>query len=294
MNRYEPEPPQTDPLLHRVIRDEPAYATPRVHIFFRILFISIPLVIVGIIIAFFAARHWAQRALHESLPQLDGTLSVPGLSAPVTIQRDTHGVPHIRAASLDDLIIAQGYVTAQDRLWQMDTLRRFVSGDMAEVFGKSMIPHDRIQRTLQIREAADRAYAAFPPDQMRWLELYTTGVNASMEAQRAHLPLEFRLLGYQPAPWTPRDTITVGLVLFQDLTTSFPQKLNREAITAKLSPELIADLYPIGSWRDHPPTQPTIDLTAPQEDIPDIPLDESQTKLTKPGSLSMPSHRMNG
>jgi penicillin G amidase len=287
MNRYEAEPQQQNPLLHRVVRDEPAYRTPRVHIFFKILIVFIPLLIVGIVIAFFAARHWAQRAMHDSLPQLDGSISIPGLSAPVTVQRDVHGVPHIRAASLDDLIIAQGYVTAQDRLWQMDTLRRFVSGDMAEVLGKSMIPHDRLQRTLQLRTAADRAFAAFPPDQVHWLELYARGVNASMEAQRAHLPLEFRLLGYQPAPWTPRDTVVVGLALFQDLTTSFPQKLNREALAAKLSPELIADLYPTSSWRDHPPTQPIIDLTAPQEDIPDIPLDESQTKLktpTSPGS----------
>ncbi len=295
MNQYEAEPPQTNPLLnHRLIREEPAHKIPRPHIFFRILAVFLPLLIIGIIIAFFAARHWAQRALHDSLPQLDGSVSIPGLSAPVTIQRDAHGVPHIRAASLDDLIIAQGYVTTQDRLWQMDTLRRFVSGNMAEVFGKSMISHDRLQRTLQINEAADRAYAAFPPDQMRWLELYARGVNASMEAQRAHLPLEFRLLGYQPAPWTPRDTIVVGLVLFQDLTTSFPQKLNREALATKLSPELIADLYPTGSWRDHPPSQPVIDLTAPQENIPDIPLDESQTKLETPSAQFMQSHRMSG
>ena len=300
MNRYEAEPQQPNPLLHRVIRDEPVYAPPRPHIFFRILLVSIALLIVGIVVTYFGARHWAQRAMHDSLPQLDGSISIPGLSAPVTVQRDTHGVPHIRAASLDDLVIAQGYVTAQDRLWQMDTLRRFVSGDMAEVLGKNMIPHDRLQRTLQLRAAADRAYANFPPDQVHWLELYARGVNASMDAQRAHLPLEFRILGYQPAPWTPRDTVVVGLALFQDLTTTFPQKLNREALSSKLSPELIADLYPTGSWRDHPPTQPIIDLTAPQEDIPDIPLDESQTKLTKPegptnpGAPFMQSHRMSG
>jgi penicillin amidase len=151
MNRHEAEPQHPDPLLHRVIRDEPAYATPRPHIFFRVLLVSIPVVIIGIVVAFFAARHWAQRAMHDSLPKLDGTVSISGLSAPVTIQRDTHGVPHIRAASLDDLIIAQGYVTAQDRLWQMDTLRRFVSGDMAEIFGKSMIAHDALARTLRPR-----------------------------------------------------------------------------------------------------------------------------------------------
>ena len=282
MNHYEPEASEPTRLLHRAI-DEKFVTTPprrRISLFIKVVAVLVPLFLFLTIIAFFAARHWTRQAMRESLPQLDGTLSLAGLSAPVTVQRDAQGIPHIRAASLDDLIIAQGYVTAQDRLWQMDSLRRYVSGDLAEVFGASMVPHDRLQRTLQIRAAADRAFAVFPPEQMRWLALYARGVNASMEAQRSHLPIEFRLLRYQPAPWTPRDTIAVGIVLFQDFTTSFPQKLNREALTAKLPPELVADLYPVGSWRDHPPAQPPIDLTAPQENIPDIPLDESQTKLT--------------
>jgi penicillin G amidase len=285
MNPYEPEASEPVRLLHRTPDEKfagPSSRPRRVPLFIKIGAGLILFFLVFTTVAFFAAHHWAQKAMRDSLPQLDGTLSIDGLSAPVTVQRDAQGIPHIRAASLDDLIIAQGYVTAQDRLWQMDALRRYVSGNMAEVFGAKLIPHDRLQHILQIRAAADRAYAVFPPEQMRWLELYARGVNASMEAQRAHLPIEFRLLRYEPAPWTPRDTITVGIVLFQDLTTSFPQKLNREALTAKLPPELLADLYPVGSWRDHPPAQPPIDLTAPQENIPDIPLDESQTKLTKP------------
>jgi penicillin G amidase len=291
MNHYEPEASEPARLLHRIIDEEFVNTAPRrrTPLFIKVVAVLIPLFVVLTIIAFFAARHWTHQAMRDSLPQLDGTLSIADLSAPVTIRRDAQGIPHIRAASLDDLIIAQGYVTAQDRLWQMDSLRRFVAGDMAEIFGASMVPHDRLQRTLQIRAAADRAAAAFPPEQMRWLQLYARGVNASMEAQRAHLPIEFRLLRYQPAPWTPQDTIAVGIVLFQDLTTTFPQKLNREALTAKLPSELVADLYPVGSWRDHPPAQPPIDLTLPQENIPDIPLDESQSKLTKPNNPSRSS-----
>jgi penicillin G amidase len=286
MNYYEPEASEPVRLSHRTIDENVVNPSPRrrIPLFIKIVAVLVPLTIVLTIVAFFGGRHWARQAMRDNLPQIDGTLSLAGLSAPVTIQRDAQGIPHIRAASLDDLIIAQGFVTAQDRLWQMDTLRRFVTGDMAEVFGKSMISHDRLQRTLQIHAAADRAFAAFPPDQMRWFELYSRGVNASMETQRAHLPLEFRLLGYQPAPWTPRDSIVVGLALFQDLTTTFPEKINREALAARLSPELINDLYPVGSWRDHPPTQPAIDLTAPQENIPDIPLDESQTRLRTPAN----------
>jgi penicillin amidase len=241
--------------------------------------------------AFFAGRYYLRNAMRENLPQLDGSLAVNGLAAPVTVARDARGVPHIRAASMDDLVFAQGFVTAQDRLWQMDLLRRHAAGELAAILGRPMLPHDRLQRILQLRASADRALAVLPAGQRHWLEVYARGVNASIAAQRAHLPVEFRLLGYQPAAWTPRDSILVELVLFQDLTTGFPQKLGREALAAHLSPDLIADLYPVGSWRDHPPGQPMPDVSAPQPILDDIPLDESQAKLhqpTKPGAPFIP------
>ncbi len=291
MNYYEPEASETAPLPHRAVHAEPSAMQSRrgVRLLIKALAILLPLLLILATIAFFAGRHWVRQAMRDNLPQLDGTLSIAGLAAPVTIQRDPQGVPHIHAASLDDLVMAQGFVTAQDRLWQMDALRRHAAGELAEVLGPAMIPHDRTQRTLQIRAAADRAITTLDPSQLHWLELYARGVNASIDTQRPHLPLEFRILRYEPAPWTPRDSILVGLAMFQDLTNSFPQKLNREALTSKLPPDLIADLYPVGSWRDHPPTQPTIDLTAPQENVPDIPLDESQTRLEAPHSPSSPN-----
>ncbi len=246
---------------------------------------SFPALVLLALIAILGGRYWTRAAMRAALPQIDGTLRVNGLAAPVTVQRDAHGVPHIRAASLDDLIFAQGYVTAQDRLWQMDALRRHASGSLAEVLGVSMLPHDRAQRLLQLRAIADSAVAALPPDQLHWLQVYTHGVNASIADQLPHLPIEFHILRYQPTQWAPRDSILVGLTMFQDLTTTFPGKLAREAITSKLSPDQIADLYPIGSWRDHPPTQQPVDLSAPRDEIEDVPLDESQSKLSTPNLL---------
>ncbi|HEX7157417.1 MAG TPA: penicillin acylase family protein, partial [Edaphobacter sp.] len=206
--------------------------------------------------------------------------------------RDAHGVPHIHANSLDDLIFAQGFVTAGDRLFQMDILRRHAAGELAEVLGTSLLPHDRTQRILQIRAAADRAVAALPSSELHYLEVYARGVNASIDLQRSHLPLEFRVLRYEPKLWVARDSILVGLAMFEDLTNAFPVKLSREAIAAHLSPELVADLYPVGSWRDHPPAQPLVDLTQPQPNIPNVPLDESQTKLKIPDTkLGAPSRR---
>ena len=236
-------------------------------------------------------RHLLRAAVRDSLPQLEGTLSLPGLGAPVTAARDAHGVPSIHAQTLDDLVFAQGFVTAQDRLFQMDTLRRHAAGQLAEVLGSSLLAHDRAQRILSLGPAADRLLAGLPPDQRHALDRYVAGVNAAIAVQSAHLPLEFRLLAYQPRPWTPRDSVLISMVLFQDLTNSFPSKLNREALTARLAPtsppelraQLLADLYPVGSWRDHPPSVPATDLTQPTDFI-DIPLDDSQVKLHRPAS----------
>jgi penicillin amidase len=250
----------------------------------RIVGLVLMLLVVVAAAAFFVWRHHLDTEMRESLPQLDGSLKVYGLSAPVTIERDAHGVPHIHAGSMDDLIFAQGYITAQDRLWQMDLMRRHAGGQFAEIFGRSMLDHDRLQRTLQLGAAANRAIAALPADQRHWLDVYARGVNASITAQREHLPIEFRLIGYVPAPWTSRDSMLVELAMFQDLTTEFPEKLGREALAAQLPSDLIVDLYPTGSWRDHPPGQPIPDITAPQPEIPDVPLDESQSRLRRPAS----------
>ena len=100
---------------------------------------------------------WVGRAMRASLPHTSGTLQVDGLGAPVQVRHDAHGIPSITAATVDDLVFAQGFVTAQDRLWQMDMLRRHVSGRLAEVLGGDLLDHDRTQRYLQLRESAARA-----------------------------------------------------------------------------------------------------------------------------------------
>jgi penicillin amidase len=242
---------------------------------------------------FFYARYWVRKATADALPQLDGAISIPGLAAPVAVVRDVHGVPSLHAESIDDLVFAQGFVTAQDRLFQMDTIRRHAAGTLAEVLGQSLVQHDILQRTLQIRASADRAVKQLPPAQLHLLERYAAGVNASMSAQYAHLPIEFRVLRYTPEPWTPRDSMLVQFSMFEDLTNAFPVKLAREGLLARLPKdlppdqraELEQDLYPVGSWRDHPPTTPIPDLTIEGPPIPDVPLDDSQAKAAPPSSL---------
>ncbi len=192
-----------------------------------------------------------------------------GLSAPVMVRRDAHGVPHIEAATQDDLFVAQGYVTAQDRLWQMDAYRRNANGELAEIMGPSLVAHDRAQRVLEFRNSARRIYANLPAAERARLDDYARGVNLFIEQHGNSLPAEFCLLHYRPQPWSGADSLSVGLMMVQTLDTHWPTKLSREKIAAKLgNPNLEADLYPVGSWRDHPPTGEDVDLTKPQAKPP--------------------------
>ncbi len=267
--RRHPLHPRTRRLLRRVA---------------RVGGVLVVLCLVAAIVYALTLRH----ALTASLPQLDGSLHVAGLSSTVTVARDSHGVPSIQAANLDDLLFAQGFVTSQDRLWQMDALRRHAAGELAEILGAKLIPHDRTQRTLRLRAAADRALGTLPPDQLHQLEAYARGVNAFIESPATHLPVEFSLLGYRPRPWTPRDSLLVSLAMNQDLATEYPTKLARETLAGHLAPELMADLYPVGSWRDHPPGEAGPDRTSPKPEILQIPHDHAQSRL-RPPSVKSPA-----
>ncbi len=213
-------------------------------------------ILLVVLLAAAGATAWFYLTARAALPQVDGRLRVTGLSAPVTVIRDAQGVPHITAANLDDLFFAQGYVTAQDRLWQMDILRRYAAGDLAEVLGPSVLRHDREQRILGLRVAAERAARESSDRDRSYAEAYARGVNAFIDSHRDRLPIEFRVLRYQPKPWSAIDSLLIGAHMVQELNLyqSF-EKLWREEVAAKVGPELAADLYVNSSWRDHPPGQ---------------------------------------
>ena len=224
----------------------------------RILLWSTGGLLALIVLAAVAGVIWLRSAARAALPVLDGDLHLAGLSAPVIVRRDAHGMPHIEAATEEDLFMAQGYVTSQDRLWQMDLLRRNANGELAEIVGPSMVKHDRAQRVLQIHNTARRIYLNLAPSDRARLEAYARGVNMFIAQHQDTLPPEFKLLHYRPQPWSGVDSLSIGLTMVQMLDTHWETKLSREAISAKLNnlnkPKLEADLYPVGSWRDHPPT----------------------------------------
>jgi penicillin amidase len=162
---------------------------------------------------------WIYRRTHASLPLLDGVIQVPGLVAQVDVWRDARGVPHLRAQSLEDLVVGQGFVTAQDRLWQMDLSRRLAEGELSEVFGERGLRFDIENRTLGFRQACERAAADLDADTRRLLNAYTRGVNAFIETHRHRLPIEFLLLRYQPRPWRDIDSFAEALNMAKTLST---------------------------------------------------------------------------
>jgi penicillin G amidase len=228
----------------------------------------------------------------SALPQLDGRLPVNGLSAPVTVTRDTHGVPTIEATSLDDLFFAQGYVTAQDRLWQMDVMRRFGAGELSEILGEDTLKLDREQRILGLRTAARKSIQATNPRDRSYFEAYARGVNAYIATHGDRLPIEFRILKYSPKPWQPEDSVVIANGMVKDLNYHyFYDALDREKILAKLGPELTADLYVNRSWHDRPPTVMREDLNDPHTNSGDSDDDDDDSDDDGPDN-SVTRHRM--
>ena len=211
---------------------------------------------------------WFYSVAHSALPQLDDTIQVAGLSAPVTLIRDAHGVPTIVAANLPDLFFAQGYVTAQDRLWQMDIMRRAAAGELSEIIGEDTLQIDREQRILGLRSAAMKQTQVSAPQDRANFQDYARGVNAYIDSHRDRLPLEFRILRYSPKRWSPEDSSLIAMQMVKDLNHD-PHQLTHEKILAKLGPELTADLYVNSSWHDHPPSATRPSLRGPTGDEQD-------------------------
>ena len=214
--------------------------------------------------------YWFYSGARNSLPQLDGTIALRGLKAPVTVLRDNHGVPTIQASSLDDLFFAQGYVTAQDRLWSMDIYRRFASGDLAAALGARYVKRDIYQRTLGFRLVAQQAVAAMSPRDRAYLEAYARGVNAYIQEHQYSLPSEFRVMRYFPRAWTVKDSFLVGTSLIEALNHGYYRaELDREKILEKLGPELTNDLYVNSSFRDIPPGSDSQEIKGEESSDPE-------------------------
>lgn len=189
--------------------------------------------------------------VYRPLPQLDGTISLPGLKSEVSVERDNWGIPHIRASSVEDLAEAQGFVTAQDRLWQMDLLRRAARGQLSEVLGPATLEIDRDFRTLNFSRAAEVDMQMMTPEVRRVMEAYARGVNHFIELRSNRLPIEFTLLNYKPQPWQPTDSLVLACYMYRTLTDTRKQEMRRAIVTAKVGPDFAKDLFSPDAAMDH-------------------------------------------
>ncbi|MBZ5534334.1 MAG: penicillin acylase family protein [Acidobacteriia bacterium] len=213
------------------------------------IFAGLALVLMTLVAGLFGYGYWLAR---RSLPQLDGAVTVPGLGAPVTVYRDAIGVPHIFAQSTEDVAFVQGYVTAQDRLWQMDMFRRNALGELSEVLGEPTLRLDEDHCRLGFREAASRTLEEIDPDSRRILDRYAEGVNAFMRTHLERLPIEFRILRYRPRPWNSRDSLSIALMMAETLNHTWERDIFRARLLEKYGPEILKDLYPTHSKYEIP------------------------------------------
>ena len=181
---------------------------------------------------------------YRPLPQTSGSIQLPGLSGEVKVVRDSNGTPHISATTADDMFIAQGYVTAQDRLFQLDFFRRVGAGRRSEVLGSAAINQDRFLRTIGLRRAAEAEMPSLGAEDLKILEDYSKGINLFIDTHKDNLPIEFNLLGYVPEPWTPLDSVSWGKYMAYDLSGNYTREILRAALVDKLGADKAAFLLP--------------------------------------------------
>ncbi|MBC7223723.1 MAG: penicillin acylase family protein [Anaerolineae bacterium] len=196
-----------------------------------------------------AVGGWLVWTVRLPWPQVEGEIHLTGLQGPVTVIRDEWGIPHIYASNPHDLFMAQGFVHAQDRFWQMEFWRRIGSGRLSEVLGKAALEDDKFIRTVGWHRTAAREVELLDPESRAALEAYAEGVNAYIAEHRGRWGLEFTLLRLQgtafaPEPWTPSNTLTWAKVVAWDLGGNMDNELLRAQIAARLGQGALADLAP--------------------------------------------------
>ncbi|PCC55573.1 penicillin acylase family protein [Brevibacterium aurantiacum] len=198
--------------------------------------------------------------MRRSFPTTDGDMSLPGLDAEVSVTRDESGVPTVEASTSHDLFMAQGFVHAQDRFWEMDFRRHVTSGRLSELFGESQFGTDSFIRTLGWRKVAEAEVAALDDKTRAYYEAYAEGVNAYLhDKSPTEVSLEYGIVGLQNGgveieEWTPVDSVSWLKAMAWDLRSNVEDEIDRAISTTGLDDEQMADIYP-----DYPyDTRPTI------------------------------------
>ncbi|WP_209372481.1 penicillin acylase family protein [Brevibacterium renqingii] len=198
--------------------------------------------------------------VRRSFPTTDGEISLPGLDAPVTVHRDESGVPTIEAETAHDLFLAQGFVHAQDRFWEMDFRRHVTSGRLSELFGESQLGTDTFIRTLGWRKVAEEEVKRLDETSLGYYQAYADGVNAYLaDKSPTEVSLEYGVLGLQAGSveiekWTPADSVAWLKAMAWDLRSNLEDEIDRALLTSELDEQQVADLFPEYPYA----TRPTI------------------------------------
>jgi penicillin amidase len=239
---------------------------------YRILIWAVSvLVILALLLVAFGFT-WVKVTAPKSFPQVDGEIHLKGLDGPVDVYRDGMGIPNIYATSAHDLFMAQGYVHAHDRFWQMEFWRHIGSGRLSEMFGKSQVETDAFLRTLGWAQIAEQEYAVADPEAKAMLDAYAQGVNAYLaEHSGTELSLEYGILkllnsSYQPEPWTPVHTLTWAKSMAWDLGGNMSAEIERAILLKSLPPEYVDELFPPYP-SDHPVIVPAIGESASESQV---------------------------
>jgi penicillin G amidase len=188
----------------------------------------------------------------QSYPQLKGSLPVPGIEAPIDIKRDQYGIPHIQAQTERDAWFGLGFVHGQDRLFQVDTRRRYAFGQLSEWIGSSTVELDGFMRGLDLKSIAEQIVENATPEVREMLEAYAHGLNAGADSL-ANLPIEYRLLSLSFEPWTPSDCAAIVLIQSWSLSENPHFELGALALKDHLTPDQIDKLF------RHEPNIPALD-----------------------------------
>lgn len=236
--------------------------------------------------------------VRQSFPRTNGNIQMPGLDGPVDVYRDNMGIPQIYATTIHDLFMAQGYVHAQDRFWQMDFWRHTGSGTLSEIFGAKQVGTDAFLRTLGWKQVAEQEVSSYDAVSMSILNAYAEGVNAYLADHRGTaISLEYGILkiltpGYTPTPWTAVNTLTWAKAMAWDLGGNMDNEIERAVLLKTLTPEQVGELFPPYP-ADHPLIVPemgqTTASTSTAYSLPNMDWSSIQAKFSNLDAILSPS-----
>ena len=198
-------------------------------------------ILLGLIVVLFLGVYGYLRA---TLPDYDGEVTIPGLTDNVEIIRDAYAMPHIYAQTDQDAYFALGYCMAQDRLFQMDVVRRVARGRLSEILGEALISTDKLFRTISAGKSIEDIVSEFPAEYITALKAYAAGVNYFIENRKGPLPVEFKILGVKPEPWHYSDGVSTHYYMAWDLNSAFSIEMLYAAVIDKVGVKMAKDIFP--------------------------------------------------